>query len=1365
MRRILTLIAFLLIAATAAQAQIANQFVTISPNGKYLYNSITNRPVFMTGDTGWTLITQLDNADMETYLADRAARGFNVISVGAADNIYQTNAPKNFFGDVPFNGADFTNFNPAYWAHVDFVVQQAQAVGITLMINPAFVGLTASGGYINSYLSSSDATMTAYGTFLGNRYKHFPNIIWQLGGDANTPGTSGLLQKLSDLATGLAAADPNHLITYEACPVGVCGVGSNSSLDIWAGPPSWLGLNANYTQYGQAQSQCAVQYAKSPFLPPFEFEDWYELEHSMTELQLREEAYWEILSGCYVGRLFGNNAIWTFNSTSQQAGDPTWRSQLGSQGSVGQQFLGKLMNSREHWLMVPDTNNTVLTAGFGSGKTISVASRTSDGETIVAYIPNGNATTVTINMAKITSSSSTADAWWYNPQTAATTLIGSFANSGPQNFRPPDSNDWVLVIDDAAAGLPAPGAPRANPSPPSIASLNPSTAAAGGQGFTLRVDGGGFVHNSVVNFNGTPKATTFVSATQLTATILAADIVTAENANVTVTNPAPGGGTTSNFVFVISNPQNPVPTLTSIAPIGGALVQNVSLILTGTNFISASVVNFGSKANAGGVVSNGGKTLTITIPGSQLAAAGPLNVTVTNPAPGGGTTAVQTFTVNNLVPSIMTLSPASAAVNTGGFTLTLNGSNFLNASKVSINGVTKATTFVSSSQITAAILASDIIAVGTLPVTVTNPAPGGGTSTAVNFAVTNPPPTLSSIVPTSMTAGGAAFTLTVNGAGFVNGAKVNFGANPAIAPSSTTSTQIIATIPAAEIATMGTVSVTVSNPAPGGGTSSAQAFTINNPALTLASIAPTSAKAGGGAFTLTLNGSGFVSGAKVNFGANHSITPSSTMSTQIIATIPAADIATMGTVNVSVTNPAPGGGTSTNAQFTINNPVVGIMSLSPTSATTGGAAFTLTVNGTGFISSSVVNLNGATKTTTFKSATQLTAAIAAADILTAGVVNVTVTNPAPGGGTSNAAPFTINIAPPTLMSLSPSSATVGAGAFPLTVNGTGFVNGATVQISGVNRTTTFVSSTKVTAAILAEDVATPGTSAVTVTNPAPTTGPSAPPQTFTVIAVNNPVPAVTALGINHAAGGAAFTLTITGTNFVPKSVVSFNGETEVTTFVSPTKISAAIPAADVATAGNVNVTVMNPSPGGGTTAVSRFTVDGFSVSGPGVATIKAGGQAIIQINVAPSTNGFANPISFNVSGLPAHDMALFKPPVVTPNGKSTTTVLTITKPAIGATLPTPPMDRPWSPLLRSLLGLWIAALLGWLYAGPQIRRTPQLRRYAAIMPLSLLLVIGALMAGCAVGMTGTPLNNAPLTVTATSGTLTQTIEVTLTVTQ
>ena len=88
-----------------------------------------------------------------------------------------------------------------------------------------------------------------------------------------------------------------------------------------------------------------------------------------------------------------------------------------------------------------------------------MASRTSDGQTIIAYIPNGNATTLTVDMNKISSGINLATCWWFNPSSGAATLIGNYANSGTRNFTPPDSNDWILVIDDAAANLPAPGSP------------------------------------------------------------------------------------------------------------------------------------------------------------------------------------------------------------------------------------------------------------------------------------------------------------------------------------------------------------------------------------------------------------------------------------------------------------------------------------------------------------------------------------------------------------------------------------------------------------------------------------------------------------------------------------------------------------------------------------------------------------------------------------------------------------------------------------------------------------------------------------------------------------------------------------------
>jgi hypothetical protein len=86
--------------------------------------------------------------------------------------------------------------------------------------------------------------------------------------------------------------------------------------------------------------------------------------------------------------------------------------------------------------------------------------------------------------------------------------------------------------------------------------------------------------------------------------------------------------------------------------------------------------------------------------------------------------------------------------------------------------------------------------------------------------------------------------------------------------------------------------------------------------------------------------------------------------------------------------------------------------------------------------------------------------------------------------------------------------------------------------------------------------------------------------------------------------------------------------------------------------------------------------------------------------------------------------------------------------------------------LRILPVLWLAAVLAGLYAMQLLRRTPQRRRYAAAVPLALLLVTGVVLAGCAGGKSGTPAGVAQLTITATSGTLVQTTpanSVTLTV--
>src|SRR5437899_1176059 len=175
-------------------------------------------------------------------------------------------------------------------------------------------------------------------------------------------------------------------------------------------------------------------------------------------------------------------------------------------------------------------------------------------------------------------------------------------------------------------------------------------------------------------------------------------------------------------------------------------------------------------------------------------------------------------------------------------------------------------------------------------------------------------PTLSSISPTSTTTCAGSFSLTLNGTNFANNAKVNFGATQ-LTPTTSSSTQLVVTVPASSVATAGTVSVTVVNPGGSGGTSNAQTFTINNPPPPVISSASTAIGTVGVAFSYQIvasncptsyNATGLPSGLSVN------------TSTGLISGTPAAgtDAGSPYSLTISATNA--GGTGSATLTLTIN---------------------------------------------------------------------------------------------------------------------------------------------------------------------------------------------------------------------------------------------------------------------------------------------------------------------------------------------------------------------------------------------------------------------------------------------------------------
>jgi hypothetical protein len=247
---------------------------------------------------------------------------------------------------------------------------------------------------------------------------------------------------------------------------------------------------------------------------------------------------------------------------------------------------------------------------------------------------------------------------------------------------------------------------------------------------------------------------------------------------------------------------------------------------------------------------------------------------------------------------------------------------------------------------------------------------------------------VTSFAPTS---GPVLTNVVLTGAGFtgatsvtVNGVGATFTVN--------SDTRLTLTVPAN--ATTGTISVT----GPNGAASTLTAFTVYR-TPTVSSISPTSITAGSGPFTLSVSGTGFLPSSRIYF-AGQQVATTYVNATSVRAIIPSLAVASGVATTVSVTNLAPGSGKSNAVSFIVNNPVpiVGSVASSPIPAGTGKV--TIVVNGSRFVPTSIIKVGLSALKASFVNATTLTVPVPMA--LASGGAGLTVVNPAPQGGASNA---------------------------------------------------------------------------------------------------------------------------------------------------------------------------------------------------------------------------------------------------------------------------------------------------------------------------------------------------------------------------
>ncbi len=406
----------------------------VSENRRFLVED-GGKPFFILADTAWALFSGISREDVEFYLDDRKAKGFNTILCSLLHfwPSRQTEwTPRHrVYGFWAFDGDhyDLSRPNRQYWEHVDWVMQQARERSLRLAIVPCW--FRRGGDAWQVQLTPRSATR--FGEYLGLRCCQYNNVIWLFGGDY--PPTEKR-RELRLLAEAIRYYAPHHLISYQANGASSSGAFSHTE--------RWLAFNSIQTNTKEHPGEYALvreDWHRVPAKPTWLAEAYYERPGS--RFAVRQAAWRSALTG---GAGFGYGVENVFDLGYSNK----WKELLDMPGSGDVVHMLGLLESQPWHRLVPDhaakkkllvTVETQIDVYFPSACS-------ADGDVGVIYLPSR--TTIAVDMGRF---NGPVMGRWFNPSNADSVgAEGSpFINAGIRALRPPKPNgtaetDLVLVL-------------------------------------------------------------------------------------------------------------------------------------------------------------------------------------------------------------------------------------------------------------------------------------------------------------------------------------------------------------------------------------------------------------------------------------------------------------------------------------------------------------------------------------------------------------------------------------------------------------------------------------------------------------------------------------------------------------------------------------------------------------------------------------------------------------------------------------------------------------------------------------------------------------------------------------------------------
>jgi hypothetical protein len=451
--------ALLPLAATAAVHPLR-----VSADGRRLVQA-DGRPFFYLADTAWSLFHRLTREEADRYLRNRAEKGFTVVQAVALSENDGLRTP-NAYGERPLVDNDPRRPNGAYFAHVDWVIDRAAELGLTVALLPTWGDKWHSRQNEPGPKVFTDTdTARGFARFIGRRYGSRP-VIFVLGGDRNieTPEDLALTRAFAE---GLKETAPRTLITYHPR-------GPGRSSDALHREP-WLDFNMIQSSHtgrgsdngGNVEHDRALEPAKPTLDGEARYEalivDFYMRGANpalrFDDYDVRLAAYRALLAGA-AGHTYGNNNIWQMWAPGREpvlGADTSWSDAIDHPGAFQMGHVRRLFESRPWETLVPAQDLLVGPNLPGDG--FARAAVAGDRSFAFVYSPRGEP--VSVDQGRLGARDLTA--WWFDPRYGRAYLIHTGVGTAIQVFTPPSSGrgcDWLLVLDDPTKGYPPPGEAR-----------------------------------------------------------------------------------------------------------------------------------------------------------------------------------------------------------------------------------------------------------------------------------------------------------------------------------------------------------------------------------------------------------------------------------------------------------------------------------------------------------------------------------------------------------------------------------------------------------------------------------------------------------------------------------------------------------------------------------------------------------------------------------------------------------------------------------------------------------------------------------------------------------------------------------------